>query len=260
LFSGMLLSLAFVPVGAILGVWTVLDCAVGGQGSRVRSQESGVRSHAISHPSSLIFCAAAGFVAPLLTLWLVYDLNLLNVWRWNVLNHALFYEHNVRTWWKWLLVNPLEVLFAVGAPLAVVAAIGLYRGVVQRPRSSVALAVAFVWGLLWLTGKNMGEAARLWLFLLPWTIVLAALPRGRPGFAAAETESRAAAWLLPREWVALLGLQCAVCVVTVTRVDGFHFDEILPHQAATAADSDSSAGSRPRETATSLRSRPFDFA
>ncbi len=292
LFSGMLLTLAFVPVGAILGAWTLLDCVWGGRRSEVEGQAPGVKgqeaggrrqgdevgrgscnsldsrlstfnsqlSTLISHPSSLIVLATAGFIAPLLALWLVYDLNLLNVWRWNVLNHALFYEHNVRTWWKWLLVNPLEVLFAVGAPLAVLAATGLYRGIAQHPRSSVALAVALVWGLLWLSGKNMGEAARLWLFLLPWTSVLAASPGGRPGFAAAETQPRAAGWLSPREWTALLALQCAVCIVTVTRVDGFHFDQLLPHQAATAVDSDASVCAGPRATATSLRSRPFDLA
>ena len=35
---------------------------------------------------------------------------------WNFRNHAAFYDHYTRTYWKWLLVNPIELIFAVGAP------------------------------------------------------------------------------------------------------------------------------------------------
>ena len=42
------------------------------------------------------------------------------------------------------------------------------------------------WLVLWLSGKNMGEAARLWLLFMPWPVWLAA------GYFAARSLTRPA--------------------------------------------------------------------
>jgi hypothetical protein len=74
--------------------------------------------------------------------------------------------------------------------------------------------------LLWLSGKNMGEAARLWLIIMPWPVWLAA------GYFAAYPEtpqSAASGRFLHRAALALLVVQMIVCLGTVTRVTGFRW-------------------------------------
>src|SRR5262249_50371344 len=133
--------------------------------------------------------AAAGFALPTLAAWIAFGLNLPAVWWLNLQNHAGFYSHFSRTWWKWLLVNPIEFAFAAGGPRGGSAA---RVAVLQVPVHGRA-APQHVWaglatlGLLWLSGKNMGEAARLWIFLMPglaWfsaPLFETALARGVPG-------------------------------------------------------------------------------
>jgi hypothetical protein len=147
-------------------------------------------------------------------------------------NHALFYEHNVRTWWKWLLVNPVELLLAVGAPVAMLAAWGAahdrgdWRGALTSPVASFAI----VWGLLWLSGKNMGEGARLWILLTPWVVAAAARsldPRPEPAAGSGTGAPGVAPRASTRTWLWMLALQSAAAALTVLRVDGFHFTELL---------------------------------
>ncbi len=68
-----------------------------------------------------------------------------------------------------------------------------------------------VWAILWLSGKNMGEAARLWIFLAPWPVMTAAK--------ALEMDRHC-------QRVAF-GLQLLVCITTVAVVDGYHFAELI---------------------------------
>ncbi|MEX0585057.1 MAG: hypothetical protein WD176_00335, partial [Pirellulales bacterium] len=165
---------------------------------------------------------------PMFVLWWTCDLNLPRVWSWNVANHALFYEHNVRTWWKWLLINPVEAGLAAGGPLALVAIVGAVRSRGTRLFPLVA-ATAVVWGLLWISGKNMGEAARLWLLFQPWVVVAAAGALGdRRGVGLDPAGQAAGLNLAARKyaWFALLAVQAIACIATVTRVDGFDFDQM----------------------------------
>ncbi len=174
-----------------------------------------------------LIAVAVGFLLPLLLTATFGKVNLPVVWWLNYQNHAGFYAQYTRTYWKWLLVNPVELSFAAGLPLAVVAV----RSVVtttKRHWSSLpqlcdvvsfgwmTFAMLFVWGTLWLTGKNSGEAARLWIVFLPWLVWQAG-----PLLAEAEAESRHR-WLRP-VWV-MLAIQLAVCLLTVAHVSRFHFD------------------------------------
>jgi hypothetical protein len=243
LLGGMLLSLAIAPIAVLTGLATVLaewqrrpargapsarsflqaeaasltEAGCGGAGEGLAPRAS-VSWWVVSG-----MAAAVGFFVPAVLLWWQCDLNLPRVWSWNVANHALFYEHNTRTWWKWLLVNPLEAALAAGGPLAAVAIVGAVRSRGTRLFPLVG-ASAVVWGLLWISGRNMGEAARLWLLLQPWVVVAAAgaLCDGRS--AAPDMVEPSAVRNRADErtvWIALLGLQAIASIATVTRVDGF---------------------------------------
>jgi hypothetical protein len=167
--------------------------------------------------------AAVGFWGPIAFLWLSSGLNLLVVWWWNYHNHAGFYSQFHRTNAAWLAINPLELTFAVGWPVMGAA---LWVGVrwlrealerVSSRRVAAFLVGVGVWGLLWLSGKNSGEAARLWLLLMPGVVWLAAhFPQSEQSGTGAEFGSP-----LWRRW-ALLSLALVACVATVHRVGGFH--------------------------------------
>jgi methylthioxylose transferase len=213
LWSGMMLSLAFLSIAALIGVMTLWEAWTR-------------RSHPAETSSWLSFrnaaAAVAGFLVPCLTLAAACDINLWNVWGWNFSNHALFYEHNSRTRWAWLLVNPAEFAMAVGLPLsliAVLAALRQFRGAPDRS-ASAAVALAVVWGLLWVSGKNMGEAARLWILLMPWVLMSASCLFEEPREPTSLSGPRLS---LP----ALFGSQLVVVIVTVLTVDGFHFSDLI---------------------------------
>ncbi len=136
------------------------------------------------------------------------------VWQLNLRNHARFYDHTTRTTSLWLGVNLLELALSLGMPLFLSAAVNgihsirelcvdLFRH--RRVPATVNCLIAacwLTWSILWLSGKNSGEAARLWCFLLPWITI--SVP---------ETP----------DWKWLLALQLLGAFVTVGCVNGFSF-------------------------------------
>jgi hypothetical protein len=258
MFTGLLFSLAFLPVLMLLAVWTVL--------AGFQRPDAGQATENGRRRTVCIAAAAAAFLVPLIVFYAAWDLNLLRVWQWNLSNHSQFYAHFHRTYWTWLLVNPVELYLAVGAPLGTLALIGIARCWRTPLRNSAVLAFLIVWSLLWVSGKNMGEAARLWLLLMPW-LVLAAPAALAPAFDNGErpgVDNRTSRSAL---WVAAAALQSVACIATVTGVDGFHFDELLPQAVVvdgpayppTPYAARRSDGARPA-AATSHRSRPACFA
>ncbi|QDU38196.1 hypothetical protein Mal4_25210 [Maioricimonas rarisocia] len=216
--AGMTLSLAVLPACAILGVETVL--------LSVRDIREGKRSDVIRQWIRAGLAVIAGVLLPIILFAALADVNLIRVWLWNLSNHALFYDHNVRTYAAWLAVNPLEMAFAVGLPLTTLAVAGLVRSV-HRPLASTAhiaaISGAGMWGLLWLSGKNMGEAARLWIVLMPWVLIAAASWTATGN----DSENADRTWHHDRLWWGIAILQVVAAIATVTRVDGFHFAEML---------------------------------
>jgi hypothetical protein len=216
---GMFLSLALLPVGLLgllLCVWEV-RFADGVEAAPNRWKSLGAATA----------WAAVPFLAATAILWAVYNVNLPNVWRWNVINHAAFYDSFPRTYWKWLLVNPLELSLAAGLPIIFLAVVGARRSIqsaVHSPggqqwlRLGPCCCCLITLGLLWLSGKNSGEAARLWLFLIPWLIWLSA-----DCFDDSQSaDGTSAATLGMKRRLVVVGLQALVCIATVTRVSGFH--------------------------------------
>jgi hypothetical protein len=227
LCGGMLLSLAFLPVAALLVVQSLADGWPGA--SKFRQPGNGELVRSNSHMplvSALLVAGAIGFLLPVAWLWRL-DLRLPAIWWSNFENHALFYDHNVRNWWRWLQVNPVELALAAGVPVVVAAVAAWWvpaRGDVGQLRFRTGhIAFSVIWGLLWLSGKNMGEAARLWILLLPWLVACAA-PLWEPPSSddvSIDTPVERGYWRSSAGWIALLVLQLLVGSLTVLRIDGF---------------------------------------
>jgi hypothetical protein len=205
LFGCLLLSLAHVPIIVMLAIFTF--------GFVLQNWK-----HRIRHACELTLVAAASFVL-LCGIWQLWThCNLFNVWQMNLSNHAGFYAQSVRTWSAWFLTNPLELAMSIGLPMASMALMLLGR-IIQIAFAEglrgltisrlFAVACAFTWILLWLSGKNMGEAARLWCFVTPWMSIIAAQ--------AIEPDTKNAR----RTWLMLLVMQLLTATITVGRVSGF---------------------------------------
>jgi hypothetical protein len=219
-------SLAHLPVLAASGAFGLLVLT----GSNPKPWRRVLGTTAILVFIVLLLCAVCA--------WLT-GCNLLQVWKMNLANHAAFYQQSPRTWWKWVLVNPLELSFSVGLPLMFWCLTGLLRAIQmlrnadnRRSLNNVAfprlvISLTTTWVILWLSGKNMGEAARLWCFLTPWIVITAAmnfLPEDPPGAMADPVEVRSSSADRTR-WVLLLLAQLIVCAATVGRVSGYHMFE-----------------------------------
>jgi hypothetical protein len=215
LWLSMFVSLAILPVcaaAALVTLWEAVFCDPT-ERSTVNVRGWGLRLGA----------AAIGWAIPVVALALFFKINLLGVWNWNYHNHAGFYRENVRTYWKWLFANPIEFAFALGAPLALAAVLGFWsqlRAGWRRRAAGPAWCLTAVWALLWLSGKNMGEAARLWLIVMPWPVWLAAGCLAAPSKPLEPIENER---FSNRAALVLLATQLVVCLGTVTRVTGFRW-------------------------------------
>jgi hypothetical protein len=258
---------AVIALLATLGMLACGPDGAGGEPDRSKETKGGSQIFSrttlkagLRQSASCIAWGIAGFAIPTFLAWFLLKLNLIAVWRMNFLNHAAFYDHYSRSYGKWLLVNPLEFVVAAGAPLTVLATWSLFRQ--WRLRGAAPGAGAYqsgahyssretgeanhqgtvlyglrpwlrawlvVLGLLWISGRNMGEAARLWIFLMPF-LVWAAGPifdsASRSAAAGhAGAQSVAPDWdLLPGlSWAAALAAQLVTTAAIVTRVVGFHY-------------------------------------
>ena len=215
LWCGMMLSLAHLPVLAVLAAFIAIQ-AWQTRGESVR--------RALCVSGTVLLTALATSL-----LWNSFtDCNMVNVWMMNLTNHGGFYDQYPRTYWKWLLVNPLELAFSVGLPVTGFAVCGVTMAVLRvlrggplqcrrAPAVALCVAAAATWGALWLSGKNQGEVARLWCFLTPWLLLAAGLAlsdaKDKPQPSASAS----------RTWRTLLLAQLIVAAVTVSAVSGFSF-------------------------------------
>ena len=117
----------------------------------------------------------AGAFVSLTLVCLVLPYNCLVVWKLCVANNAHF--NTERTYWPWVAFNLLDFAMFVGLPVAVLFLRGVANAIVRRSldapwRFIVALVVTVL--VLDLSGTNRGEIARLWMFLMPVTVAIAA--------------------------------------------------------------------------------------
>jgi hypothetical protein len=205
---GMLCSLAFLPVALWLAVLSVGECWPMRRGEEMRRLGKCV----VSAAAVSLGVFGAVWVWGGIPLWTTYWLN--------YQNHAGFYVQYPRSYWRWLALNPLELAGAVGVPVFLAAAAGLWSGLADRSGGklrSVCVATLVVWGWLWLSGKNSGEAARLWMFLMPYVVCCCAAAWSSDS---SRTRPERVCWSA----FAWLACQAAVCLGTVQRIDGFPID------------------------------------
>jgi methylthioxylose transferase len=148
---GMFFTLAFLPVGLIVALLVCFHRSVS------------PRSRAV-----LILAIGLGFVTILLCGWVVIGANPFVIGSWNLYHHARFYDDYPRTYRLWLVVNPVELAIAIGLPSVVwcLVSVAAARGLPLSVWSTL-----LVLTLTNLTGRNMGEVARLWLLYMPPLLV-----------------------------------------------------------------------------------------
>ena len=182
---GMQLTLAFLPVGLIVAIVHALAPE---QSPRRRFGN--------------ILAAGAGFLAVTLTVWALTKADPFAIWWSNQRNHARFYAEYPRSYWSWVLANPLELTIGMGIPSTIWAAAG-FLGRARVPRA--AWATLAVLAMLNLSGRNLSEVARLWLPLMP-----PLLAASGAGLATLNAGPKTVAVS-----VALLGLQTLVLQATI---------------------------------------------
>jgi hypothetical protein len=235
-WMGMMLSLAIAPVLLMIAVATLWTRPWSTERLSSTEANSIDESHvhlqvALRGLLTAIAWGGIGFLVPLALLWAWSGLNAFAVWSWNLHNHAQFYQHFTRTWGAWLLVNPIEFAMTLGLPITafvIIFGVRHLSGTGRGLRSvSVSLLVAWVivHGGLWLSGKNMGEAARLWLVFAPWPMLALAAPLSPRDAASPRIDSTRITWL------SLLVSQAVCCLLTVARIDGFQFADLLRQNA-----------------------------
>lgn len=226
LTAGLFFSLALLPVVALAAILAFVPALADVDG-RASIPEQGKAAAVLTVLKARIAPVAGLLLAILVVLaalWLMAGLDLPAVWFQNLKNHAGFYSQFPRTGWKWLLVNPVELVFSVGWPIMLLA----FASLIRRPDSAdtaksarwwTSLSLATVWAMLWISSKNAGEAARLWLVVMPWFVWMAGLQMERLRRDADLTQNPIGRHLD----LFLPSVQAIVCIATVLRVTGFHF-------------------------------------
>ncbi len=206
-WCGSLLSLAIVPMGLVAGVYSLLIL--------FSKSTNSDQQHLIKLKAVLLTMVGSllTFFGLTLAMGVLCEINLFAVWVWNYKNHAGFYEQFTRTYDKWLIANLIETYFALGAPIFIAALFGLrvcWKS--SRETSQLLWAGALVWAAIWVSGKNSGEAARLWLVFFPIALLFAAQ--------FLETLVQDDHWR-HKSGFRLLVLQMIVSVITVAAMSGF---------------------------------------
>lgn len=158
---GMQVTLAFLAVGMVVAL--VVISGRGGTG-----WEKGVTLAGIG----------AGFLGLTMAVWGATGANPFVIWWWNQRNHARFYEEFTRSYWAWVIENPIELAVGIGLPAVVWGCVG---AVWPKEFPRVSLATAGVLVLLTLGGRNLSEVGRLWIPFMPSLLVGAGFAMERAG-------------------------------------------------------------------------------
>jgi len=166
----------FFTLGMIVALAIVVGCA--GIEYLLRK----FRAAGISYASALKYCggAAAGFGVFAGAFYWLLHYNFIACFKAVYANHARFYDSFSRTYSKWVLMNLLDFAIFLGLPLAVLlifSAASQVKRLLKKDYPSISpyfWAVLIVFILLDISGKNLGETGRLWLFFMPLASVIAA--------------------------------------------------------------------------------------
>jgi len=125
----------------------------------------------------------AGFLFFPLLFYFLYDFNIIkfflsiNVFSENARLDIISGEVARRTYWKWLLYNPVDFFLFIGIPISVLSFRSIYNIIRSgKIRATDVFSVSFfiILFLLLFSGINRSEVARLWMFLMPFPALIAA--------------------------------------------------------------------------------------
>jgi len=172
IFLGLLWSLSFTLIVAFLGLATLIMAWKRLLAERRLPWRAWTR---------LAVAGGAAFLALSLLPMILFDYDTWSVWRICLSQHATFADIFKRTYWPWLLFNPVEFVVFTGVPTALLllaALVAQWRD--WRPRWKDTALPPLPWALIGvlaivnLSGKCLGEGARLWMFLMPFAALAAA--------------------------------------------------------------------------------------
>ncbi|WP_435006739.1 hypothetical protein P12x_004231 [Tundrisphaera lichenicola] len=149
---GMEFTLAFLPIGLVVAMLYLTS----GKSGRDRI--------------GLLGATGVGFLGATLLGWAASSANPFVIWWWNQRNHARFYDEYPRTYYLWILANPIELAVGLGLPITIWVLVGLF-GSWRSIRVSWAALIVLV--ILTISGRNLSEVARLWLPLMPGLLIAA---------------------------------------------------------------------------------------
>lgn len=196
---GLLWSLAFLAMVAMLGLAALLQLW--------REHSAGRNRIAWTAWLRIVLAGVGAFAVCSLLPMVLFGYDVYGVWRICLSQHASFAVLFPRSYVSWMLFNPVEFVLFTGVAVG-----GLWIGSAvrdarrwwgRRRRGALSVlpwALIGVLAVLNLSGKNLGEVSRLWMFLMPFATVPAAglLEEldGKRGWAAACMVAAAAVQLV----------------------------------------------------------------
>ena len=191
LFVGLQFTMAFLTLVFTMGAIAALRvvralCSVrhaGGGGPGPSAGDAPPADRTWRKWAALGLAGAVGVLVPALAVFLLLDYDVVGVWALCLRKHAGFARTFGRTYWKWALFGPVEVALFAGVPVAMAMLRRASRqaaGCFVRTRRAQGGAEAhpfrcdvLLWAVLLtgvalnVSGKGLGEVARLWMFLMP---------------------------------------------------------------------------------------------
>ena len=159
---GLMLSLAFLVVAGITAL--TITC---------RMLHAGERLIAVW----LLICLATGVLLPSELAYESVGLDVIEIWRTNLAKHSGFYEAMPRSYFPWIGINLIEFAAMTGPVVLLGASLWALRRL-GRWEAAALDDMVLSWFVLLvvldISGRNLSEAARLWLFLAPMSAVGAA--------------------------------------------------------------------------------------
>ncbi|MHC5542930.1 hypothetical protein ACYOEI_32300 [Singulisphaera rosea] len=159
---GMGFTLAFLPVGLIVGIILLATSGL----------DLGWRA-------GLVAATGLGFLLPTVMAWAVTGANPFVVWWWNQKNHGRFYLEYPRSYLAWAVANPIELMIGLGLPTSVWAFVALAAHSRKIPVATWATLGTLAF--LTLSGKNLSEVGRLWIPMMPALLLAAGVGLERLG-------------------------------------------------------------------------------